>query len=84
MPYYKPLKEVSKRERQRTVAGIQRIRDQLRVLNFPAKTTSERLILGTWNIRNFDDDRFNYGPRTQESMYYIAEIISKFDVIAVQ
>jgi len=40
--------------------------------------------LGTWNIRNFDDDRFGYGPREEEAYYYLAEIIARFDVIAVQ
>ena len=84
MPYYKPLKTVSEEDRKRTVAGIKRLRDQLVKVKFPNKKTLESLILGTWNIRNFDDDRFNYGPRMIESFYYIAEIISRFDVIAVQ
>jgi exonuclease III len=84
MPYYKPLKTVSEEDRKRTVAGIKRLRDQLVNVKLPNKKTLESLILGTWNIRNFDDDRFNYGPRIIESFYYIAEIISRFDVIAVQ
>ena len=82
--YYPPLKKESKKNRTRIINGLQRLRLQLKDENFPTKKTSDSLILGTWNIRNFDDDRFNYGPRTTESMYYIAEIISKFDVIAVQ
>jgi len=84
MPYYKTLKNQSKRTRLRIISGIQRIRNQLVDVKFPEKKSSETLILGTWNIRNFDDNRFNYGPRTDESMYYIAEIISRFDIIAVQ
>ncbi|VAW60481.1 Endonuclease/exonuclease/phosphatase [hydrothermal vent metagenome] len=84
MPFYKSLKNQSKKDRLRIIAGIQRIRAQLSQNSFPEKKSSETLILGTWNIRNFDDNRFNYGPRTKESMYYIAEIISKFDIIAVQ
>ncbi len=84
MPFYKSLKNATKRDRDRTILGIERIREQLTQSNFPRKTSSETLILGTWNIRNFDDDRFNYGPRLNESLYYIAEIISRFDVIAVQ
>ena len=84
MPYYKPLKSLSAKDRKRTVEGIERLRAQFDALNFPIKTFSESLILGTWNIRNFDDDRFNFGPRLEESYYYIAEIISRFDVIAVQ
>lgn len=84
MPYYPPLKKLSTKDRNRTVDGLQRLRKQLRDQKFPRKKTSDSLILGTWNIRNFDDDRFNYGPRKTESMFYIAEIISQFDVIAVQ
>ena len=84
MPYYPPLKEESSRDRKRTVAGLKRLRKQFKEVRFPNKKTSDSLILGTWNIRNFDDDRFNYGPRSTEALYYIAEIISKFDVLAIQ
>lgn len=84
MPYYAPLKKIKLVERKRIVAGIRRLRKQFAEHNFPGKKTSESLILGTWNIRNFDDDRFNYGPRTDESFYYLAEVISRFDVIAIQ
>lgn len=84
MPYYKGLKNLSKADRKRIVAGIQRLRKQFDDVNFPSKKTTESLILGTWNIRNFDDDRFNYGPRMTESLYYMAEIISHFGVVAVQ
>ncbi|ACL04278.1 Endonuclease/exonuclease/phosphatase [Desulfatibacillum aliphaticivorans] len=84
MPFYKPLKGMPIEDRQRTIAGIQRLRAQFDAVNFPGKKTSESLILGTWNIRNFDDDRFNYGPRMEESFYYIAEIMSRFDILAVQ
>ncbi|MDB4582338.1 endonuclease/exonuclease/phosphatase family protein [Draconibacterium sp.] len=84
MPYYRPLKKQSASDRNRTVEGLQRLRQQFKDERFPVKKSSSTLILGTWNIRNFDDDRFNYGPRLKESLYYIAEIISRFDVIAVQ
>jgi len=85
MPYYYPLKkdkDISRRTR--TIEGLQRIRKQLKDERFPRKKTADSLILGTWNLRNFDDDRFNFGPRLNESFYYIAEIISHFDVMAVQ
>ena len=42
------------------------------------------MVLGTWNIRNFDDNRFGHGPRNREALYYIAETISAFDVLAEQ
>jgi endonuclease/exonuclease/phosphatase family metal-dependent hydrolase len=44
----------------------------------PQKTSSDTLLLATWNIREFGDNR-----RT-ESLHYIAEIISRFDLVAVQ
>lgn len=85
MPYYYPLKKLQDASvRVRTVNGLQRLRKQLKDERFPSKKTSESLILGTWNLRNFDDDRFNFGPRLYESFYYIAEIISHFDVMAIQ
>lgn len=84
MPYYKPLKNLTQAERKRIVSGLQRLRQQMSDADFPIKKASRSLILGTWNLRNFDDDRFNYGPRMKESFYYIAEIISYFDILAVQ
>ncbi|GLB50484.1 endonuclease/exonuclease/phosphatase family protein [Neptunitalea lumnitzerae] len=84
MPFYKDLKNLPKEDRLRIIDGLQRMRAQLIDVNFPHKKAAKSLILGTWNIRNFDDDRFNYGPRTEESLYYLAEIMACFDVIAIQ
>ena len=42
------------------------------------------LLLATWNIRDFDSNKFKYGPRLPETFYYIAEIISCFDLVALQ
>lgn len=42
------------------------------------------LLLATWNIRDFDSNKFGFGPRRTESFYYIAEMISCFDLVAVQ
>lgn len=42
------------------------------------------LLLATWNIRDFDSNKFGFGPRQPETFYYIAEILSAFDLIAVQ
>ena len=83
MPYYYPIKEMPKADRQRTLGGLNRLRTQLDD-EMPQKTRDSTLVLGTWNIRNFDDNRFMSGPRTQEDLYYIAQIISRFDVVAVQ
>lgn len=42
------------------------------------------LLLATWNIRDFDSNEFRQGPRLPETFFYIAEIISCFDLVAVQ
>jgi len=83
MPYYYQLKRLPTSQRKRAVQGLKRLRQQLDD-EIPVKTRNETLVIGTWNIRNFDDDRFGYGKRSVEDLHYIAEIISRFDVIAVQ
>jgi endonuclease/exonuclease/phosphatase family metal-dependent hydrolase len=42
------------------------------------------LLLATWNIRDFDSNKFGFGNRLPETFLYIAEIMSCFDLIAVQ
>lgn len=84
MPYYKSIKNIEpKAMRLRTLSGLKRLRAQLDE-EMPRKTRDATLVLGTWNIRNFDDNRFMSGYRTAEDLQYIAEIISHFDVLAVQ
>jgi hypothetical protein len=42
-------------------------------------------LLGTGNVRDLGKpSRWGYGPRLKESFFYIAEIISRFDLVAVQ
>ena len=78
MPYYFPIKRVrDKKERMRIIDKLLILRHQMDK-QIPAKTSAETLLLATWNIREFGDNR-----RT-ESLYYIAEIMSRFDLIAVQ
>lgn len=78
MPYYHSIRKISDPgERQRTVERLLRLRRQLD-RDIPPKTATETLLLATWNIREFGDNR-----RT-ESLYYMAEIISRFNLIAVQ
>ena len=48
----------------------------------PGKNTSDTLLLATWNIKEFDGGQAD--KRTDESYWYIAEIISHFDLIAIQ
>jgi endonuclease/exonuclease/phosphatase family metal-dependent hydrolase len=48
----------------------------------PEKKLSGNLLLATWNLREFGNTK--YGGRMVESLYYIAEIISRFDLVAIQ
>jgi endonuclease/exonuclease/phosphatase family metal-dependent hydrolase len=48
------------------------------------RKSNESLLLATWNIRDFDSNKFGFGPRLAETFYYIAEIISCFDLVAIQ
>ena len=78
MPYYYPLRRIRDKEEQlRTIKKILLLRSQLDK-EIPPKTSAETLLLATWNIREFGDNR------RAESLYYIAEIIARFDLIAVQ
>lgn len=78
MPAYTSIK------RNKNVAERTRIIEKLLVLreqldrDIPAKTATDTLLLATWNIREFGDNR------RPESLHYIAEIISRFDLVAVQ
>lgn len=82
MPYYAGLKRIANaQKRKRTVAGLTRLRAGL-AQAIPARTATDTLLLATWNIREFDSGK--YGYRDDESYYYIAEILSRFDIIAIQ
>ncbi len=84
MPFYKNLrKKESKQFAQRTIEHLLALRNQLRK-DIPARTLRDTLLLATWNIRDFDSNKFGHGPRLDESFYYIAEIIASFDLVAVQ
>jgi len=48
----------------------------------PDLTLHDTLNLATWNIREFDSTK--YGSRTDEAFFYIAEIVSRFDLVAIQ
>lgn len=78
MPYYHPIRRIRDKEEQlRTIDKLLLLRRQLDA-QVPQKTASDTLLLATWNIREFGDNR------RAESLHYIAEIISRFDLVAVQ
>lgn len=78
MPYYSPIRSIKDKEEQlRTIDRLLLLRQQLD-REIPTKTATDTLLLATWNIREFGDNR------RQESLFYIAEIISRFNLVAIQ
>lgn len=81
--YYVDLKKIEgKANRKRAASRLKTLRADLR--EKCARKSPTSLLLATWNIRDFDSNKFGFGPRLDESIYYIAEIISAFDLVAVQ
>ncbi|MFQ6120827.1 MAG: endonuclease/exonuclease/phosphatase family protein [Methanosarcinales archaeon] len=69
--------------RRRIASNLITLRKQLKD-EVAQKTADDTLLLATWNIRDFDSNKFGHGSRIKESYYYISEIISAFDIIALQ
>lgn len=84
-------------ERSRVISNLERLREGLNE-KIPFKDQNDSLLLATWNIRDIGKDylkslapgfdratmRRGAGPRNRETYYYIAEIVSRFDFVAVQ
>lgn len=80
MPFYQYIQAgtpAGKRTLQRLLALRQKLKAEV-----PTKQLESNLLLATWNIREFDSPA--YGERLLESFYYIAEIVSHFDIVAIQ
>lgn len=69
---------------------IVRLRRRIDASGLPARTTDDNLIIGTWNVRHFGklhtswDENPGSPKRNLRSLAYIAEIVRRFDVIAIQ
>jgi len=78
MPAYTSIKRIKDNtERTRIVDKLLLLRTQLDQ-QIPSKTATDTLLLATWNLRKFGDNR------RFESLQYIAEIINRFDLVAIQ
>ncbi len=97
MPMYtwlRPRKSDSKRtleSKQRAANNIkslqQALESHIQAAKRPDNTTiptdrAKFVRIATWNLREFDSA--SYGYRTQEAKAYIAEILSHFDLVALQ
>ena len=65
----------------RTARNLLALKEKL-AAEIPRRTVSDTLLLATWNIREFDSAK--YGDHTNEAYHYIAEIVSHFDLVAIQ
>jgi endonuclease/exonuclease/phosphatase family metal-dependent hydrolase len=79
MPFYYNL-DPNKGEDRRTAVGLLHLRDEIKKI--PPKTMDKNLLLATWNIREFGGKKFK--SRSKEALFYLAEVISAFDLVAVQ
>jgi len=72
------------------VEDVVRLRRRIERSQLPAKLVDGNLIVGTWNIRNFGqvyeewDENPGSPKRNLRAMAYIAEIVCRYDVIAIQ
>ncbi len=84
MRYYRLRFDVPRKDRQRVIGNLQALRQQLDA-EVPSKDADQNLLLGTWNIRDLGKkNRHGFGARLPESHFYIAEVLSRFDFVAVQ
>ena len=94
MPFYRALSRGAKSgdpfphpiavpDRKRIAEGLLRLRRQFRSDQVPPRSLNQTLLLATWNIREFDNGG-KFDARLPESLFYIAEIVSHFDIVAVQ
>ena len=60
-------------------AGLEELQRRIETQSPPDSVLDRTLNLATWNICGFGD-----GKRTDRSIYYIAEILSTFDLVSVQ
>jgi hypothetical protein len=72
------LAGLDERFRKRALAGLRRLRSKL-VDAVPRRQRERNLLVATWAL-----NRFGQRPVLPESLYYLAQVISAFDVVALQ
>jgi endonuclease/exonuclease/phosphatase family metal-dependent hydrolase len=93
VPFYCELDDLGKTERRRVAENLLLLRkllnegkglpgDEGYIAPIPPRSLDDNIIVATWNIREFDSS--SYGFRGVEPMMYIAEIIARFDIVAIQ
>ena len=82
MPFYNTL-DPSNADDRRTAEGLLRLKTALDE-QIPRKTLDHTLLVATWNLREFGGKNKSGTTREREPLFYIAEIMSRLDLIAVQ
>ncbi len=81
MPMYPSLREYPLPERAPIIDKILTLREHLNERITPKKLESN-LLIATWNIREFGKNAKT--KRLKECLFYIAEIIASYDLVAIQ
>jgi hypothetical protein len=70
MPFYYNLhrhdKAFTLKHAQRTAEGLLRLKEAFKAEGVPERVRSSKLLLATWNIREFESGK--YGPRQREAL----------------
>jgi endonuclease/exonuclease/phosphatase family metal-dependent hydrolase len=87
MPYYKGvldnlIRDGHTQDAQEVAKRLLSLRNRLKK-QVPPRNALSSLLLATWNIRELGADE-KFGTRLDESLLYIAEIVSHFDLVAMQ
>lgn len=68
--------------RERTVAGLKRLRQDL-IDTIPARRYESNLLLATWALHKFGQPGILTGTEP-EALFYMAQVITSFDLVALQ
>src|SRR5262245_997769 len=87
MPYYKRVldqlvSDGHTTDAQEVAKRLLSLRNRLKK-QVPQRNALSSLIMATWNLRELGAD-VKFGTRLDESLLYIAEILSHFDLVAMQ
>ena len=88
MPFYSELRKPGaspalEAQRKRTIAGLKALRVALAKHFKDSGDRARTLRIGTWNLREFGGSKHG-GRKEYEPLFYMAEIISNFDIAAIQ
>lgn len=77
--YARVFPRLTNTERKRIISNLLSLKDAL-AASVPARRTDGNLLLASWNIKEFG----HTDQRQPEAYFYMAEIISHFDLVAIQ